>query len=54
MTHSESTDWKKSNEPCCLIDLPLPNDFIPVIERLKHERIQKEEPIPGQITMDMI
>ncbi len=51
MTHSEATDWKRSNEPCGLIDLPLPNDFVPVIDRLKHERIQIEKPIPGQITM---
>lgn len=51
MTHSEASDWKKSNEPCGLIDLPLPDGFVPVIERLKYKRIKAEKPIPGQITM---
>lgn len=50
MTHSEATDWKKSNEPCGLFDLPLPDDFVPVIKRLKHERLP-EPPLKGQISI---
>lgn len=54
MTHSEATDWKKSNEPCGLIDLSLPDNFVPVIDILKHKRIQGEKLIPGQIKMDFL
>lgn len=49
MTHSEATDWKRSEEPCGLFDIPLPGDFVPVIERLKHERVP-EPPIKGQLS----
>lgn len=50
LTHSEATDWKRSEEPCGLIDFPLPHDFVPVIERLKHSE-QELQPIKGQISM---
>lgn len=53
-TASEASDWKLSNIACGLIQRPLPKDFVPVIERLKHQaRPRYALPIEGQVKMEV-
>ena len=50
-THSEATDWRKSYDACGLIDHDFPEHDNRVIDILKHQPIEKEEQLPGQISM---
>ena len=50
---AESTDWRKSFMACGLFGKPLPEQFSPMIERLKHAaRKELEGPVEGQIEME--
>lgn len=55
-TASEATDWRVKWQACTLIDHDPNEDWVPVIERLKHEprryshRINGE--LPGQMEVD--
>ena len=53
-THSEATDWRKSYPACALVDKPFPDEDKRIIEVLKHNPVQTEKPIEGQITINEI
>ena len=50
-SHSESTDWRKSYDACGLVDHDFPIHDNRIIDILKHEPVEKEEQIPGQVSM---
>lgn len=51
---SEATDWRKKWQACMLIDHdPEPDNFVPVLERLKHSPKLSEPPVEGQIRMEL-
>ena len=54
-SNSAATDWAKKWQACMLIDhSPEPDNFQPVVERLKHMP-KEDEPLEGQMTIeDMI
>ena len=54
LTSSEASDWKLSNIACGLIKEKLPENFVPVIERLKHAaRPNIDIPVEGQMKMEV-
>lgn len=56
VSHSEATDWRKHWQACILIDHdPEPDNWVPVVERLKHEpRGTERTELDGQIGIEEI
>jgi hypothetical protein len=52
-SNSEATDWRLSWTACGMLNQPIPDGFVTVVERLKHEPRPKEpEPeLEGQIDL---
>ena len=51
ISKAESTDWACRWDACMMIYQELPSGFIPLIDRLRHSRRMKNEPVDGQISM---
>lgn len=53
VSNSEATDWRRKWQACALLDHdPDPDNFVPVLERLKHmPRSRLDKPINGQISI---
>lgn len=53
LSNSEATDWRCKYVACGLINKPTIDEFVPMIERLKHgSRKEPEQTIEGQIGME--
>lgn len=54
LTHSEATDWRVKWSACGMKDLSVPDDYIPVFDRVKGQR---ERGVPaqcdGQVEMEL-
>jgi hypothetical protein len=52
-SNCDATDWRKSYSACGLINKPFPEDERRIVERIIVSRMNDDEPIPGQIVMDI-
>ena len=53
-SHSDATDWRKSYSACGLIGKAFPDGDKRIIDILKHNPVNVENPIEGQISINEI